>query len=121
MTIKEDPMAICKDIERLQPEMKIAIAQLAKVHDFRVTETYRSPERQAMLKATGKSKTLNSRHRLGLAVDIYPLPDGYQTSAEVFAKIHGDWRRIASDVGYPKTSVLEWDKCHLSLNDGRSI
>lgn len=114
-------MDICKDPEKLKPEMKAAIERLSTLHKFKITETLRTPERQAMLKATGKSRTLKSRHLLGMAVDIYPLPDGYQTGPEAFAKIHGDWRRIAAEAGFPRTRILDWDKCHLSLNDGVNI
>ena len=41
-----------------------------------VIEGLRSPERQAALKAEGKSKTLNSRHLTGHAVDIAPVING---------------------------------------------
>ena len=44
---------------------------------FVVTEGLRSPDRQEMLVAAGKSRTLNSRHLHGLAVDLaVKLPDG---------------------------------------------
>lgn len=44
--------------------------------DFQVSEGLRTPERQAELFAAGKSKTLNSRHLTGHAVDVFPLVDG---------------------------------------------
>jgi peptidoglycan LD-endopeptidase CwlK len=42
--------------------------------DFTVLEGLRTLERQKTLYATGKSKTLNSRHITGHAVDIAPYP-----------------------------------------------
>lgn len=42
-------------------------------HDFVVIEGVRSLERQKELIKEGKSKTLNSRHLTGYAVDIVPL------------------------------------------------
>lgn len=43
--------------------------------DIRVTEGLRSLARQKQLVAIGASKTLNSRHRTGHAVDVVPLVD----------------------------------------------
>lgn len=40
--------------------------------DFTVLEGLRTPERQRELYAAGKSKTLNSKHLLGHAVDLAP-------------------------------------------------
>lgn len=51
--------------------------------DFTVLEGLRSIERQRMLVAKGASKTLNSRHLTGHAVDIAPLIDG---------KVSWDWQ-----------------------------
>lgn len=51
--------------------------QLSEV-DFGVTEGLRTLDRQKELVATGKSKTMNSRHLTGHAVDVvaYPTPSG---------------------------------------------
>jgi len=42
--------------------------------DFSVIEGVRSFQRQKMLKAQGKSRTLNSRHLTGHAVDLVDYP-----------------------------------------------
>jgi len=47
---------------------------------FRVTEGLRTPERQRQLVAEGKSKTLDSRHLTGHAVDVVPLDAQGQVS-----------------------------------------
>jgi len=44
--------------------------------DFMVTEGLRSPARQAALVRAGASRTLNSRHITGHAVDLAALVDG---------------------------------------------
>lgn len=51
--------------------------------DFTVLEGLRSKERQAQLVAKGASKTMNSYHITGHAVDIAPLVDG---------KVTWDWK-----------------------------
>ena len=43
---------------------------------FKLIEGVRSLERQRMLFASGKSKTMNSRHLTGHAVDLAPLMNG---------------------------------------------
>lgn len=72
---------------------------------FRIIEGVRTPERQRQLFAAGKSKTLNSRHITGHAVDIVPVVDGH---------ISWDWKHFfpiahvmgecARDMNIP----LEW-------------
>jgi peptidoglycan L-alanyl-D-glutamate endopeptidase CwlK len=66
-------------------------ADLAKVvrraiqitkQDFTVTEGLRTKARQVYLVQTGKSKTMNSRHLTGHAVDLAPVVGG---------KISWDW------------------------------
>ena len=50
--------------------------------DFAITEGLRTPERQRELVAAGASRTLNSRHLTGHAVDLAPIIGG---------KISWDW------------------------------
>ena len=50
--------------------------------DFMVTEGLRTPERQRALVKAGASRTLNSRHLTGHAVDVAALVDG---------KVRWDW------------------------------
>ena len=56
--------------------------------DFAVTEGVRSLERQKQLVADGKSRTMNSRHLKGLAVDIACFVDGKITwEFEVYRQV----------------------------------
>lgn len=50
--------------------------------DFRVIEGLRSPARQAELVRAGASRTLNSRHLTGHAIDVVALVEG---------KVRWDW------------------------------
>lgn len=73
--------------------------------DFVVIEGLRTIERQRQLVSKGASKTMNSRHLTGHAVDVVPLLDG---------EIRWDWplyhelapyiKNAARDCRYP----IEW-------------
>ncbi len=90
---------------------------------FRVTEGLRSKARQQELVKAGFSKTLNSRHLTGHAVDIVPLldvdKDGKITSVDMY-----DWgairklapfiKKAAKSLGVP----IEWGGEWQSFPDG---
>ena len=63
----------------LQKVVKLAI-EITPI-DFGITEGVRSPERQKQLYDDGLSKTLNSRHPTGHAVDVVAYHDGKVTWA----------------------------------------
>jgi len=81
-------------------------------HDFTITEGLRNQERQVQLFKEGKSRTLQSRHMTGHAVDIAIIKDGkaswdFQLYKEVAEHIKavailnnvpiiwgGDWRTL---------------------------
>lgn len=70
-----------KDLDKLKgvhPDLIKVVKRLARDTDlpFQVGEGLRSWARQKMLVATGKSKTMNSRHLTGHAVDLFPLVNG---------------------------------------------
>lgn len=54
--------------------------QISKI-DFGVSEGLRTPERQVMLKADGKSTTLHSKH--------LPQADGYSHAVDLFCLVDG--------------------------------
>ncbi len=91
--------------------------------DFLVTEGLRTPERQRELVKIGRSKTTNSRHLYGLAVDLcdtdgkYDIPDMEEiaramkmAALELGIPIEwgGDWRKKPSD-------RIGWDSPHFQL------
>ncbi|WGM46603.1 hypothetical protein KOAAANKH_01475 [Brevundimonas sp. NIBR10] len=68
--------------------------------DFMVTEGLRTPERQAALVRAGASRTLNSRHLTGHAVDVCALVDG---------KVRWDWPLYPRIAGAFKAAALALD------------
>jgi peptidoglycan L-alanyl-D-glutamate endopeptidase CwlK len=69
------------NLEGVHPDLVRVVKLAAEKTDFLVTEGLRDIERQKQLKAAGKSRTLNSRHLTGHAVDLadcdgcYDIPD----------------------------------------------
>ncbi len=91
--------------------------------DFMVIEGLRSIERQKQLYAAGKSKTLNSRHITGHAVDLAPWPtngdfdsDGILNIADwdEYYPIAGAMKEAAQDLGVS----LEWGGDWKGFPDG---
>lgn len=91
--------------------------------DFKVTEGLRTVERQKELVRIGASKTMNSRHLTGHAVDIVPLVDidknGKISSEEMYSwplyyKLAKIMKQAAKDVGV----TLEWGGDWKSFKDG---
>lgn len=87
--------------------MKRAIA--CSPIDFTVLEGLRTLERQKQLMASGATRTMNSRHLSGHAVDVAPLIDG---------KVRWDWplyhqlaavvKKAAADEQVPITWGGDW-------------
>ena len=88
---------ICREVAKIHPEVvkrTLAILNECKQAGLKVDvfETRRTLERQKWLKSNGKSKTLNSYHRLGLAVDIvFKTPKGNWT----WRKADKNWDQLA--------------------------
>ncbi|MBY4850898.1 M15 family metallopeptidase [Serratia marcescens] len=64
-----------KNLEGVNPALVKVVRRALELSsvDFGVIEGLRSRERQVELVATGKSKTMNSRHLTGHAVDLMPV------------------------------------------------
>jgi peptidoglycan L-alanyl-D-glutamate endopeptidase CwlK len=69
-----DPRSL-KHLQGVRPELANVILEAANRTKFRVTEGLRDPQRQAMLVKAKKSKTLNSRHISGHAIDFIAIGD----------------------------------------------
>jgi peptidoglycan L-alanyl-D-glutamate endopeptidase CwlK len=68
MTLSEADLA---HLDRVDPRLANMMRYLAdRGFRFRITESVRDPARQAMLYDQGASKTMNSRHLTGNAIDI---------------------------------------------------
>jgi len=88
---------------------------------FILTEGLRSKERQRELFAKGLSKTMNSRHLVGLAVDFAPLIDGDVTwKTPAFLPIIKAFKTASADLKIPIVSGSEWktfkDYPHIELS-----
>lgn len=83
--------------------------------DFLVTEGLRSPERQAALVRAGASRTLNSRHLTGHAVDVAALVEGQvRWDWPLYGRIAEAFREAAKALGTPIVWGGDWP----SLRDG---
>lgn len=97
------------NLEGLHPDLVACVKRAICIteQDFMVIEGLRTLERQEKLVASGASKTMNSRHLTGHAVDIvpfplswdwplyYPIADAMKKAAEelkVDLEWGGDWK-----------------------------
>ena len=80
--------------------------------DFTVLEGIRSTERQRQLYKSGASKTMNSRHITGHAVDLAPWPISWDWAR--FYPIADAMKQAAKDVGVE----IEWGGDWKSFKDG---
>lgn len=101
----------------LHPDL-VAVVRLAISRssiDFTVLEGMRTLARQKQLVSEGASKTMNSRHLTGHAVDIAPLLNG-QVSWDwpLYHKLAPVIKRAAQDCGVD----LEWGGDWRSFKDG---
>ena len=104
-------------LEGVNPDLvkviKLAI-QITPI-DFIVVEGLRTKERQAYLVEKGASKTMNSRHLTGDAVDIAPIVDN---------KVSWDWKHyypLAEAIKQAAKEVkveVEWGGDWKSFRDG---
>lgn len=83
--------------------------------DFRITEGLRSLSRQKRLVETGASRTLNSRHLTGHAIDVVALIDGQvHWDWPLYAKIATAFKEAARRLGVP----IVWGGDWRTLKDG---
>ena len=84
--------------------------------DFIVIEGLRTYERQEQLVASGASKTMNSRHLTGHAVDLLPIgPDGKAAFAWPLYDVLGP---AVKDAAAVESVDLEWGGDWRSFKDG---
>lgn len=117
----------------------IRLASLSSAVPFTVIEGLRTKERQAQLVKAGASKTSNSRHLTGHAVDVWPLdpktmkpipsdsafPKGSNEARAASARLWSDLRQVAvavkaaaKDLGVMMEHGVDWgwDAPHHQLN-----
>lgn len=83
--------------------------------DFVVTEGLRTYERQRALKDAGATRTMNSRHLTGHAVDLAALVDGQvRWDWPLYDKLAKAMKQASAEVGVP----IEWGGDWVTFKDG---
>ena len=109
-----------RSVERLQgvhPDMVKLMTEAIKEspYDFGITEGRRALERQRNLVADGKSRTMNSRHLTGHAVDIVVFVDGKITwDFKFYAAVAEHIKKVAEELKIP----IVWGGDWVSFKDG---
>jgi peptidoglycan L-alanyl-D-glutamate endopeptidase CwlK len=106
-----------KRLAGVEPSLRKVVERAIELttQDFVVIEGRRSPERQRYLVAKGASKTLNSYHLTGHAVDIAPYVDG-QASWDWahYPAVAKAMKQAAQELGVP----VEWGGDWKTFKDG---
>lgn len=83
-------------------------AQITKT-DFMVVEGLRTEERQRALVKAGASRTMNSKHLTGRAVDLAPLVDGKpRWDWPLFYRLADAMKAAAAELGVKLTWGGDW-------------
>lgn len=102
-----------KSLERLDgvhPDLVRVVKRAIQLTaiDFTVTEGLRTKERQAQLLKAGASKTMNSRHITGHAVDLAAWVDGIRWDWGLYPKIAIAMKTAASELDIPIIWGGDW-------------
>lgn len=104
-------------LKGIHPDLVKVIKRAIQITDieFSIIEGMRTVARQKQLVAKGASKTMNSRHLTGHAVDIVPMHDGkISWDWPLYYKIAKVMKKAAKDVGV----AIEWGGDWKSFKDG---
>jgi peptidoglycan L-alanyl-D-glutamate endopeptidase CwlK len=114
-----------RDTARLagvHPDLINVVARAAASFDLFVIEGVRTIQRQRELFAKGASKTLNSRHLTGHAVDLGPIPLDWN-DAGAFQRMAAAVKLAAAKENVPITWGGDWrtfrDGPHFELPPGQ--
>lgn len=104
-------------LEGIKPDLVKVVKRAIEITpiDFLVVEGLRTRERQKYLFDKGATRTLNSRHITGDAVDIAPIVDGKVSwDWENFYPLEVAMKQAAKECGVP----IEWGGDWVSFKDG---
>lgn len=104
-------------LEGVHPDLVRVIHRAIEITpvDFSVVEGLRTKERQAELVAAGASKTMNSRHLTGHAVDIAPYVGGtIRWDWPLFYQLAPAVKKAAAELGVK----VEWGGDWATFKDG---
>ena len=97
-----------ENLKGLDAKIVNVLNQAIKHFDFTIIEGLRTLETQKGYVAKGVSKTLESKHLKGKAVDIAPYPIDYDDT-ERFVYLGGFILGVASQLGVKLRWGLDWD------------
>lgn len=107
-----------QNLSGVNPDLVAVVKRAIQITevDFTVIEGLRSRERQKQLVAKGASKTMNSRHLTGHAVDIAPYPISWEK--EDFIPVVEAMKQAAKDLGIEVVHGHDWgwDSPHHELD-----
>ena len=103
-----------RKLHGVHPDLVAVVKRAIEIteQDFTVLEGLRTAERQQQLYNTGKSKTMNSRHLTGHAVDLAPWPITWDW--DHFYPIADAVKQAADELDIP----IEWGGDWQSFPDG---
>jgi peptidoglycan L-alanyl-D-glutamate endopeptidase CwlK len=100
-----------RNLKGVHPDLvRVALRAIAITDlDFGVTEGLRTVERQRELLAAGASRTMNSRHLTGHAIDVVALIGGeVRWDWPLYARLALHFKKAASEVGVPIVWGGDW-------------
>jgi hypothetical protein len=108
-------------LDGVHPALERLVRAVAeRAPPFLITEGRRSRERQAQLVKAKKSKTMNSRHITGHAIDFVAVIDGGRISYDNahMRPIADAFRDVAAEMGIKITRGIDWgwDSPHIELD-----
>jgi len=109
-----------KALVGVHPDLVAVVRRAAEIMPggFILTEGMRTKERQRELFAKGLSKTMKSRHLVGLAVDFAPLIDGDVTwKWPAFPPVANAFKQAAKELNI----AIEWGGDWRKFKDGPHI
>ena len=96
-------------LEGLNEDLQELLNEVIKYVDVSLIEGKRSLGRQKQLKKDGSTKTLNSKHLKGEAIDLAPYPIDWD-DRERFIYISGIVKGIAYQMGIPIIWGGDWNE-----------
>lgn len=95
-------------LQGVHPDLVSVVERASELTQFRITEGLRTKERQKKLVAEGKSRTMNSRHLTGHAID-FVTPTGSYDDAEM-TKIAEAFKAASGELGIQIVWGGDWPK-----------
>jgi peptidoglycan L-alanyl-D-glutamate endopeptidase CwlK len=108
-------------LETVDPKLQTLAREVLKLSpiDFAITEGLRTPQRQAQLYRDRKTKTLNSKHLEGKAIDICPIIDNklnYDSRDDIMF-LAGLFYGVASQLNIEIRVGALWDNNSIAKNN----